>query len=221
MSWTLQNGRLDFAWSEHGGPPVEEPERKGFGTTLVTSSLAGDGAEIDVDYAPEGMRWRLALPLDTVARQIDAPAPTPHLIPRSAPARTIPQPGLLPGLRVLVVEDEPLLAMELTLEIQEAGAEAIGPASSCTQALDLIRSEHPDIALLDGNLNGERIDAVADELAARDTPFAFVSGYGREHLPEGHTDRPIISKPFVAAEIVAMIARLADCRAASSLDPVA
>jgi PAS domain S-box-containing protein len=223
ISWTLAEGRLNFGWSEHGGPPVEEPERKGFGTTLVTSSLAGDGAEIDVDYAPEGIRWRLVMPLDTVARQIAPPAlpsvPSPTLAP--AAARPVPQARLPRGLRVLVVEDEPLLAMELTLEIQEAGGEAIGPANSCASALELIRSEHPDLALLDGNLNGERIDVVARELASRDTPFAFVSGYGREHLPDGHADRPVISKPFVATEIVAMIARLADSRTASSLDPVA
>jgi two-component sensor histidine kinase/CheY-like chemotaxis protein len=157
MSWTLQGGRLDFAWSEHGGPPVTEPERKGFGTTLVTGSLAGDGAEIDVDYAPEGMRWRLVLPLETMACQIDPAPPRPPAV-KPAPVRTAPQRRLPSGLRVLVVEDEPLLAMELMLEIEEAGAQAIGPATSCVQALELIRAERPDVALLDGNLNGERID---------------------------------------------------------------
>jgi PAS domain S-box-containing protein len=213
LSWTLADGKLDFAWSEHGGPAVTEPERKGFGTTLVTSSLAGDGAQIAVDYAREGMRWHLALPLDTLARPI-APVfqPQRQSTPQAAPSSPIRLPQ---GLRVLIVEDEPLLAMELGTEIEEAGAETIGPASSCAQALELVRNARPDLALLDGNLNGERIDAVADELAAYGTPFAFVSGYGREHLPEHHADRPIIAKPFVAAEVVAVVAQLAQERAAA------
>ncbi|MBB4856933.1 PAS domain S-box-containing protein [Novosphingobium chloroacetimidivorans] len=207
ITWSMDNGLLSFAWSEHGGPAVTEPARKGFGTTLVMSSLAGEDAEIAVDYAPEGVRWRMALPLDPVMR---APAKTP---PQPAPAAVsaplMPGACLPPGLTILVVEDEPLLAMELMTELEEAGALPLGPASSCAQALEMIREEAPDLALLDGNLNGERIDAVADDLAARGIPFAFVSGYGREHLPAGHQHRPVITKPFVAAEICDLAAQLA------------
>lgn len=215
LSWTLADGRLDFCWSEHGGPRVEEPERKGFGTTLVTSSLAGDGAEIEIDYAPEGMRWHLVLPLGAIARPVAPSAPKLSPVAKPAPERSAPQARLPRGLRVLIVEDEPLLAMELALEIEEAGAQPIGPASSCAQALELIASERPDLALLDGNLNGERIDAVADALAAQRTPFAFVSGYGREHLPEDHAGQPVIAKPFVAAEVLAVIEQLARAEAAA------
>jgi DNA-binding response OmpR family regulator len=112
-------------------------------------------------------------------------------------------------MRVLVVEDEPLVAMELMMEIEDGGAIAIGPASSCDQALAMIRDEKPDLALLDGNLNGEKIDPVADLLAAHETPFAFVSGYDRDHLPQGHADRPMLGKPFVTSEVRDMIRHLA------------
>jgi hypothetical protein len=62
--------------------------------------------------------------------------------------------------------------------------------------------------LLDGNLNGENSEDVADELANCGTPFAFVSGYGREHLPPAHGDRPILAKPFPGSEIRKLLEQL-------------
>ena len=105
------------------------------------------------------------------------------------------------SLRVLVVEDEPLVAMELAAVVEDAGHVVIGPASTCAQALELAASHEPHIALLDGNLNGERIDEVADILSARGMPFAFVSGYGKDHLPAAHSHRPMAAKPFLPFEI--------------------
>ncbi|MET1754506.1 response regulator [Novosphingobium sp. RD2P27] len=211
LCWSFEEGGLAFTWSEHDGPPVQEPERKGFGTTLVTGSLAGEGAEIEVEYALEGVRWRMILPFEQLPRAgtadvAIAPAVQAANTTASEPSKEAPVPK---GVRVLVVEDEPVLAMELMFELEEAGAIPLGPASSCAHALDIIQRESPELALLDGNLNGERIDVVADELAARGTPFAFVSGYGREHLPEEHGSRPVISKPFVSGEVRSLVAQLA------------
>jgi CheY-like chemotaxis protein len=160
------------------------------------------------------------MPLERLARPVATPIASPAPATKAAPERPSRAPVLPRGLRVLIVEDEPLLAMELAVEIEEAGGEPVGPASSCSKALELIESERPDLALLDGNLNGERIDVVADALADRRIPFAFVSGDGPEHLPDGHAGRPIIAKPFVATEIVAVVEELATEQAAISLDPV-
>jgi DNA-binding NarL/FixJ family response regulator len=104
-------------------------------------------------------------------------------------------------LRVLIVEDEPLVAMELAAVVEDAGHVVIGPASTCAQALELAASHGPHIALLDGNLNGERVDDVANVLSAQGMPFGFVSGYGKEHLPAAHNHRPIAAKPFLHDEI--------------------
>ncbi|MFP5454475.1 MAG: regulator, partial [Alphaproteobacteria bacterium] len=98
---------------------------------------------------------------------------------------------------------------DLMMELEDAGHLALGPAISCDQALDVITSDAPDAVLLDGNLNGEPVDRVADELLGRGIPFAFVSGYGREHLPARHAERPMISKPFRAAEVLAAVQELA------------
>lgn len=210
LSWRLESGLLSLQWAEEGGPPVTPPERRGFGSTLIQHSMAADGAQITSEFAPEGVRWTMTLPL---AAKAGAPAPQAspvrdRLKPDQAPLQAASE--SLPPLRVLVVEDEPLVAMELMTEIEEGGAIAIGPATSCEQALAMIRGKGADLALLDGNLNGEKIDAVADLLAVRDIPFAFVSGYDRDHLPQAHSRRPMLGKPFVASDVRQMIHRLAN-----------
>lgn len=210
LGWRLEDGVLSLEWAENGGPPVSPPERRGFGSTLIQHSMAGDGARITSDFAPEGVRWAMTLPLASkAAASPPAPATDKTGTDKTAPRSPSAASDSLPPMRILVVEDEPLVAMELMMEIEDAGAIAIGPASSCEQALAMIRSERPDLALLDGNLNGEKIDLVADLLAARDTPFAFVSGYDRDHLPRGHSARPMLGKPFLTSEVREMILRLA------------
>ena len=175
-------------------------------TSRQTSGSAGEPPH----DAPDSAR-----PLPVVPVASDAPATGPATAQGDDTARestrdTAPArpDAATTGFKVLIVEDEPLVAMELAMEIEDAGGLPLGPATSCEQALSMIARENPDVALLDGNLNGERITPVADELAARATPFAFVSGYDREHLPENHAQRPMIAKPFMGSEVSAMITRL-------------
>lgn len=210
LVWRLEANVLELEWAEHGGPPVAPPQRRGFGSTLIEHSMAADGAHITSDFAPEGVRWTMTLPLVAPLEGAgEAPAPIPAPATYD-PAPTPPGTDTLPPLRILVVEDEPLVAMELMMEIEDGGAIAIGPATSCEQAMAMIREGRPDAALLDGNLNGEKIDPVADMLAAHDTPFAFVSGYDRDHLPQGHGARPMLGKPFIGSDVRAMLRRLAE-----------
>jgi CheY-like chemotaxis protein len=97
---------------------------------------------------------------------------------------------------ILVVEDEPLVAMVLENIIEDMGARLVGPAASVEKALQLVKAGGFDGALLDVNLRGERVDAVADALAAKDIPFIFTTGHGIDGLPPAHRDRPMLSKPF-------------------------
>ena len=82
---------------------------------------------------------------------------------RTSPPATQPdataEAGIAPtGLRVLIVEDEPLVAMEIAMQLEDQALIPLGPATSCRQALTLIETQQPDLVLLDGNLNGERVD---------------------------------------------------------------
>ena len=110
-------------------------------------------------------------------------------------------------MRILLVEDEPLVAMAIedSLEAQNVGI--VGPASTVAEALALIDKGGIDAALLDVTLRGERVDMVADALAARGIPFVFTTGHGASGLPKAHQDRPILSKPFRESEMTDAIDR--------------
>ena len=102
----------------------------------------------------------------------------------------------LAGLRILIVEDEFLLAMELETLLQRGGCTVLGPASSVGQALAVLDGEQPELALLDVNLKGERATPVAAALQARDVPFVLITGYSALQLSEPELrDAPRIDKP--------------------------
>ena len=112
----------------------------------------------------------------------------------------------LDGTRtILVVEDEPLVAMVLESIIEDMGASLIGPAASVEKALALIDGGGFIGALLDVNLRGERVDAVADALAAKGLPFVFTTGHGIDGIPAAHRHRPMLSKPFRDTDIIAAL----------------
>jgi DNA-binding response OmpR family regulator len=102
----------------------------------------------------------------------------------------------LAGRRVLIVEDEALLGMELEALLKQDGCEVLGPASTVEWALALIYEGKPDLALLDVNLKGVRATPVATALRAVGVPFVLVTGYGRWQLSEPELrDAPRIDKP--------------------------
>ena len=103
---------------------------------------------------------------------------------------------VLQGLRILVVEDEMMVAMLIEDLLKELGCTIVGPAASIEQALQLIASEAIDGAMLDLNLAGRAVYPVADELARRSIPFIFASGYGDQALTDRYNDRPRLRKPF-------------------------
>jgi DNA-binding response OmpR family regulator len=109
--------------------------------------------------------------------------------------------------RILVVEDEFLIALDIAAALEGGGFAVVGPLGSVDEALGLLEREAIDGALLDANLGGHSVDRLADALATRGVPFAFVSGYGPEQLPTAHRGAPLVRKPFTCAELVAAAAR--------------
>jgi CheY-like chemotaxis protein len=110
------------------------------------------------------------------------------------------------GKRVLVVEDELLVAMGLEMVLTDAGCHVVGPIGRLDEAMAAAATEEVDVALLDVNLRGHPVFPVADALAARGIPFVFLTGYGRETLPASHAHGRMLSKPFEATELVAVVA---------------
>ena len=111
-------------------------------------------------------------------------------------------------LRVLIVEDEMLVAMNLEDMVLELGHEVAGIASRLAPALALARDGAFDAAILDVNLSGEKSFPVADLLAQRGLPFLFATGYGIQGIEERYRSRTVLQKPFRLADLKAALATL-------------
>lgn len=116
----------------------------------------------------------------------------------------------LAGCRVLVVEDEVLIALEIQDMLQDFGCEVVGPVGKLETALELAGNEKVDAAILDVTIRGGKVFPVADILLARNIPFVLASGYGDWALPEAMRDQPRLTKPFSTAELEEHVKRL--CR---------
>ena len=199
LEWSVEGEQLQLRWQESGGPPVQAPAKRGFGSTLIDSSMKSDGGTAAVSFRSDGVVWDLAMKLDGPPASGAERAGGVPAAPAPAPARVA---QALDGCRLLVVEDEALVALELIAVLEDAGATVCGPARTVEEALDMIEAEAFDAALLDGNLHGKPVDALAAALTRRGIRFAFVSGYGRESLPAAFAHAPIIAKPFTPHQLV-------------------
>lgn len=112
------------------------------------------------------------------------------------------------GRRVLVVEDEMMVAWLLEDMLAELGCAVVGPAARVDKALAMIGAEAIDVAVLDVNLNGEMSYPIADALAERGVPFIFVTGYDKDRMLDGYQSFPVLQKPFHRAELTDTLARL-------------
>jgi two-component sensor histidine kinase len=209
VTWeSTAGGGFTLHWVESGGPPVKPPERRGFGSTLLDRITGRElGGEGRVEYCADGVRAVVRAD----RRAIAAPASEP-VAAESAPltdagaSRGNIQPGAdgVEGLRLLIVEDAVLLAMELEAGLVEAGATIVGSAAELGEAMAMLDREI-DAAVLDANLNGESVTPLAEALRARGTPFVFATGYGERGAPEGF-DAPVVRKPYNVIQIVNALA---------------
>ncbi|PVX30034.1 response regulator [Sphingomonas pokkalii] len=213
LTWQVRDGVLALDWRESGGPPVAAPARRGFGTALIERSLKAEGGSAEPSYGEGGMRWLLTVPYASAVRLRTEDRARRKQTAAATSAEAV---ATIRGKRLLIVEDEPLVALELSAILGEAGCEVIGLAATAGEAMAAIRSDSMiDAVLLDGNLQGALVDDVAGALATRGIPFLFVSGYGRDHLPLGVGAVPIVEKPFDGETICTVLAGLF-CDAAAS-----
>jgi CheY-like chemotaxis protein len=119
--------------------------------------------------------------------------------------------------RVLVVEDEPMIAMLVEDWLAELACEPVGPAGTAAEALALIEGGGAlDGAILDVSLDGHDSFAVADALRARDVPFVFATGHGVGRIAERFGDAPTLTKPYDFERVRAVVTTLLDRNGAGS-----
>jgi DNA-binding response OmpR family regulator len=111
----------------------------------------------------------------------------------------------LDRVRVLLVEDDALIALALEATLADAGCRIVGPFPSVAAALRAIAQEPVDCALLDVNLGGEMTFPVADALTAADVPFVWLTGHTPEIVPARHRRRAVLGKPYLNATLVAAL----------------
>jgi light-regulated signal transduction histidine kinase (bacteriophytochrome) len=192
---------LVLNWQESGGPPVSRPRDIGFGRNLIESNLAYETAgSAELSFAPEGLQFTAVMPWDqTAAQNLPLPASETQMKPLTA----------LAGMRILVVEDNGLVARSMIMALKAAGADILGPAARLSAASDLARDGAMDAATLDIDLDGRMVWPVADLLDARGVPFLFCSGFHPNLLiPPRFQDRPVLNKPFKMSELKAAVLNL-------------
>ena len=121
---------------------------------------------------------------------------------------TIMEPGFVDGMPndVLIVEDDPIIALDFEDTLLGFGVHRVRTAASVAKALELIRQRPPDFALLDVGLIRENSFAVAERLAALKIPFAFVTGYGADaRLPAALSEQPRLPKPYSTDALKALL----------------
>lgn len=212
IRWTVTGDTLNLRWAEKGGPLVQVPIRRGFGTALIERSAGGVGGKAEMILNVDGVRWEIALPLpkqtQSVARRPASLVSDPQKGLHVLVACNAPDAKPLKGKRLLIIEDEPLVAMDIAEQLGNAGADIIGPVGSTSSAMQMLADQQVDAAVLDANLGGQPVDDIAALLTKKHVPFVFVSGYGRESLPKSFASADLISKPFDPGRLLAVASQL-------------
>jgi len=217
-------GRVVIDWSLKGTGAAEEvflmdwrelcphsipvPSKRGFGSTMICQIVEMKlDARADLEFLPTGLTWQLECPAGHILEGSRATFVKTKAKPVAC------KPGVCTRPRVLVVEDEAIVALEIASVLLKAGFEVVGPARSVNQALDLLNERGCDAAVLDINLGSETSESIAHRLNGIGTGFVSVSGYSREQHPAVFKSAATLTKPLQAN---LLIAELTKCLTASA-----
>ena len=189
VAWVLEGGSVDLRWAEAGGPRVTRPSDGGFGIRVITSSVESQlGGKVDLDWRSEGLNCAIRIPhgpRPELSNRLSAAAKPNNGAPLEGGARR----------RVLLLEDESLIAMMMAQTLAELGMAVVGPFAKICDAIEAIERETIDSGILDMNLGGEMADPVAQLLLTRNIPFVFMTGYGTEVVRSRFPGVRVLQKP--------------------------
>lgn len=200
ISWTIdKSGNCNLSWVESGGPEVSPPTRRGFGSNLIEKTISHDlGGSVEMNFAPEGLKASITLPaehLRTVSERREIAGEVIEAAERP-----------LDGLRVLLVEDQSLIAMDTEELLRSLGAVDVIVAANVEAALQQISAASPDCAVLDLNLGNSTSEGAARELSLLSIPYVFATGYrDSSTIPEGFETIPVVRKPVSEKSLAAAL----------------
>jgi two-component sensor histidine kinase/CheY-like chemotaxis protein len=187
LTWKVEPDAIVMNWREYGGPQARPPSKLGFGTRIVTNSIERQlGGKAVFEWRPEGLSCVLRVPRSEAAN-----AQADSAVNRSGKT----SPKSLPGHRIMIVEDEALVAMVLEDQLADLGLSIVATCPTISDAIVAIDEKAPDSAILDVNLGGQFVYPVADRLIERGIPFVFVTGYGPESVDQRYSSVQVLEKP--------------------------
>ncbi len=196
---------FEIVWRESGGPAVPQQRKEGFGTVLIERFGRQPNLKTSLEFPDSGAVCTIAVAAEASAKSVSSyfdPAVSSPVAPSTR------EPVLPAGMkRVLIVEDEPLIAMDIEDIVAGAKHAPIGVAATVGGAITEILKTSPDMVILDGNLFGKPVTAVIDLLHARSIPFVMVTGFSNESLPQrvGELGIAVVRKPIDKAKLLAAI----------------
>lgn len=204
VTWKMQDGQFDLHWVENGGPSCAVPQKKGFGSKVISAGVESQlRGKISRKWSASGLEVRVTAP----AAHFTAPAESKPLKGGVTIEDVVPASFSLMGNVILIVEDEPLVASMMAEALVDMGAACVGPFTSLAEALDADLSV-PHAAVLDVNVGGELVYPLAERLMRRDLPFVFVSGYDAGAIDRRFAHAPVLTKPVDPGELGMIFSRL-------------
>lgn len=197
VTWEiLSDGGLSLEWRETLQVAAPKPKRVGFGTSLFAQSIERHlGGVYEMDMRASGLVCRMRLPArPSVAGEN-----------KREDRETTP----MAQKKILLVEDDALIAMEMEERLADMGYAVLGPAATIEAAEQAIAKEKPDVALLDANLRGRTTVELGVALVAQGVPVAFCTGYEEvKGLPPHMASTPVLTKPIMDEDLAATLKKL-------------
>ena len=193
LSWDLRPDALVLDWVETGGPPIAQPAAKSFGLRVIRASVEQQlNGKAGFDWDPNGLRCSFSIPRRDMMKPREFPG-APNVAQLHGSTSGLKIAG---KPRVLLVEDEALVAMMIQESLGDFGYQVIGPIGTASEATARAKDGHFEAAVLDINLGDGAVYPIADILAARGVPFVFVTGYDASSVEPRFRNVPILQKPI-------------------------
>ena len=198
LNWELLPHTIEFDWVESGGPKINPPKRRGYGTRIFSGGIEHQlGGVVDFRWHADGLHCKLSIPHDNKWSGKFKAVANPPVNGNGAP-------DVLHKL-VLLVEDEPTVSMMLVDLLSKFGHKVDGPYSRLNEAMIAARSNNVHAGVLDINIGGEKIYPLAEVLTERNIPFVFVTGYSADSIDSRFSHIPVLQKPIEPGALQAII----------------
>lgn len=201
VQWSAEGDQLSLEWAESCPHEITRPQKTGFGSKVIDVSVKSQlGGQVVKEWRLTGLRCVLTLPMMhfTLRESVRGAA---------GEERQDVELGRIRNRSILLVEDEPLIAMMTSRNLKELDANVVGPFMTAREANSALNTRL-DAALLDVNIGGEFVYELALELKKRGVPIIFVTGYHAGGIDPRFAEAPVLTKPVERDDLAAALTRV-------------